>query len=292
MRTPTWETAPGALAQLLNGSGATQLRMADLYTFTLSGGAVHRYSGTDEAVTLGGRTFALGPLLTRGGTRIGPGIAVDELDLTVTADPDVTLNGMPLVRFITGGGLDGARLVLERAFSAGPGEPWVGALALFSGRIGTVEGGRHAKALKVRSDTELLDALVPRHVYSPGCLNTVYDSTCGAQRQAHQVSGAATGASDAARTSFTHNLNPLAGQWTLGDITMTSGANAGIARTVRSNQGQSVSVIVPWPFAVNVGDTFIVQLGCDGTKAMCQNRFDNLGRYRGMPFIPIAETVT
>jgi len=51
-------------------------------------------------------------------------------------------------------------------------------------------------------------------------------------------------------------------------------------------------VIVPWPFAVNVGDAFIVQLGCDGTKAMCQGRFDNLGRYRGMPFIPIAETVT
>jgi hypothetical protein len=48
---------------------------------------------------------------------------------------------------------------------AGPGEPWVGALALFSGRIGTVEGGRHAKSLQVRSDTELLDALAPRHVY-------------------------------------------------------------------------------------------------------------------------------
>jgi hypothetical protein len=73
---------------------------------------------------------------------------------------------------------------------------------------------------------------------------------------------------------------------------MTSGANAGIARTVRSNQGQGVSVIVPWPFAVNVGDAFTAQLGCDGTKAMCQSRFDNLGRYRGMPFIPIAETVT
>jgi len=71
--------------------------MADLYTFTLSGGAVHRYSGTDETVTLGGRTFALGPLLTRGGTRIGPGIAVDELDLTVSADPGVALNGRPLV---------------------------------------------------------------------------------------------------------------------------------------------------------------------------------------------------
>jgi hypothetical protein len=130
---------------------------------------------------------------------------------------------------------DGARLVLERAFSAGPGQPWAGALALFSGRIGTVEGGRHARCLQVRSDTELLDALVPRHVYQPGCLNTVYDDTCGVQRQAHRSTGTATGGTDASRTSFSHNQAVPVDHWTLGDITMTSGANAGIARTVWRN---------------------------------------------------------
>jgi uncharacterized phage protein (TIGR02218 family) len=292
MRTPTWETAPGALAALLNASSATQLRMADLYSLTLSGGVAHRYSASDEPVTLGERQFALGPVFSRGTTRIGPGIAVDELEVTVSAGDAVQINGMPLLRFITGGGLDGGRLVLERAFSAGPGEPWVGALALFSGRIGTVDGGRHAKSLNVRSDTELLDALVPRHVYAPGCLNTVYDSTCGVQRQAHRSNGTATSGTDASRTSFSHNQVPPADHWTLGDITMTSGTNAGIARTVRSNSGQEVSTIVPWPFPVNAGDTFAVQLGCDGTKAMCAVRFANLGRYRGMPFIPVAEMVT
>jgi uncharacterized phage protein (TIGR02218 family) len=292
MRTPTWETAPGALAQLLNGIQATQLRWADLYTFTLSGGAAHRYSASDEPVTLGDRSFHLGPLLSRGTTRIGPGIAVDELEVAVSASDGVQVNGMPLLRFITGGGLDGARLVLERAFSAGPGQAWTGALALFSGRIGTVEGGRHAKSLQVRSDTELLDALVPRHVYQPGCLNTVYDDTCGVQRQAHRSTGTAAGGTDASRTSFNHNQAVPVDHWTLGDITMTSGANAGIARTVRRNEGQGVSVIVPWPFPVNVGDTFTVQLGCDGSQGMCSGRFANLGRYRGMPFIPVAEMVT
>jgi uncharacterized phage protein (TIGR02218 family) len=292
MRTPTWETAAGALAALLNGTEATQLRMADLYSFTLSGGAVHRYSAADEPVTLGERVFLRGPLLSRGTTRIGPGIAVDELEVTVSAGDDVQLNGLPLTRFITGGGLDGARLVLERAFSAGPGQPWVGALALFSGRIGTVEGGRHAKRLQVRSDTELLDAPVPRHVYQPGCLNNVYDATCGVDPQAHRTAGTVTGGTDTSRTSFTHHLAPPAQHWTLGDITMTSGANAGLARTVRSNEGAEVSVIVPWPFPVNAGDTFTVQLGCDGSQAMCSGRYANLQRYRGMPYIPIAETVT
>jgi uncharacterized phage protein (TIGR02218 family) len=292
MRTPTWETTSGALAQLLNGIQATQLRMADLYTVTLNGGVAHRYSASDEPVTLGDRTFDLGPLLSRGATKIGPGIVVDNLQVTVSASDSVRINNMPLLRFIAGGGLDGARLVLERAFSAGPGEPWAGALALFSGRIGTVEGGRHAKTLQVRSDTELLNALVPRHVYAPGCLNTVYDSTCGVQRQAHQSTGTATSGTDAARTTVNHNQVVPVDHWTLGDITMTSGANAGIARTVRSNSGQQVSTIVPWPFPVNAGDTFTVQLGCDGSQAMCTGRFANVHRYRGMPYIPIAEMVT
>jgi hypothetical protein len=67
-----------------------------------------------------------------------------ELEVSVSASDAVQVNGMPLLRFITGGGLDGARLVLERAFSAGPGQPWVGALALFSGRIGTPRACRCA----------------------------------------------------------------------------------------------------------------------------------------------------
>jgi hypothetical protein len=114
----------------------------------LSVGAVHRYSAADEPFTLGERVFMRGPLLSRGTTRIGPGIAVDELEVTVSAGDAVQLNGLPLTRFITGGGLDGARLVLERIFSAGPGQPWVGALALFCGRIGTVEGGAMPSACR------------------------------------------------------------------------------------------------------------------------------------------------
>jgi uncharacterized phage protein (TIGR02218 family) len=174
-----------------------------------------------------------------------------------------------------------------RCCASSPAAGWT---ALFSGHIGTVEGGRHAKSLQVRSDTELLDALVPRHVYLPGSLNTMYDDTCGVQRQAHRSTGTATGG--ASRTSFNHNQAPPVDHWTLGDITMTSGANAGIARTVRSNTAQGVSVIVPWLFPVNAGDTFAVQLGCDGSQGMCSARFGNLGRYRGMRFIPVAEMVT
>jgi hypothetical protein len=97
-RPPTPSSCPpGALAQLLNGIQATQLRGADLYTFTLSGGAAHRYSASDEAVTLGERSFHLGPLLSRGTTRIGPGIAVVELEVTYQASVVMGLCEGPLL---------------------------------------------------------------------------------------------------------------------------------------------------------------------------------------------------
>jgi hypothetical protein len=111
------------------------------------------------------------------------------------------------------------------------------------------------------------------------------------QREAHRSTGTATSGTDASRTSFTHNQAVPTDQWTLGDITMIDGPNAGIARTVRRNEGQGVSVIVP-PFPLRAGDSFTVQLGCDGSQAMCSGRFANLHRYRGMLFIPIAEMVT
>jgi hypothetical protein len=81
-------------------------------------------------------------------------------------------------------------------------------------------------------------------VYAPGYLNTVYDSTYGVQRQAHRSNGTGTSGTDASRTSFGQNQAPPAEHWTLGDIMMTSGANAGHR-------------------PVNAGDTFAVQLDCD-----------------------------
>jgi hypothetical protein len=40
------------------------------------------------------------------------------------------------------------------------------------------------------------------------------------------------------------------------------------------------------------GATFTVRAGCDKTQGTCTTKFSNLARFRGMPYIPVAETVT
>ena len=151
---------------------------------------------------------------------------------------------------------------------------------------------RRAAQVTVNSDLERLNVMVPRDVYQPGCLNSLYDGLCQVSRSAFTVTGAATSASNATRTTFSHALGQPAGHFDLGVITMTSGANAGASRTVKQHTSGQIVALQPWGFAVSSGDTFSVSAGCNKTQATCTSKFSNLARFRGMPYIPQADTIT
>ena len=290
MRNPSWETSTGALVALLN-SGAP-LNKADVFTFTLPGGQVLRWCGADVALTVHGDLFILGPGITRNRMRWVTGIEVSTLDMTLTDNVGTTINGVPLYAFVRARGLFGARVLLERVFWGAADTGPVGALHWFAGRVAESDVDRYGARITAVSDLELLDVMVPRDVYQPGCLNTLGDALCGVNLTAAAVTGATTSASTANRTSFSHALGQAAGFFDLGIITMTSGANSGQRRTVRTHTTGALAVLQPWPLPVASGDTFSVRPGCDKTQATCTSKFSNLGRYRGMPFIPVAETVT
>lgn len=290
MRTANWETSPGALAALLN-SGAP-LHKADCYTLTLQGGQVLRWSGADVAITIHGDLFTLGPGIQRNRLRWVAGVEVSTLDLTVTDVAGTTINGVPLYAFVRARGLFGARVLLERAFWGVDDPGPIGSLHWFSGRVADSDVDRYAARLSAVSDLALLDVMVPRDVYQPGCLNTLGDGLCGVDLAAAAVTGTTTSASTADRTTFDHAMSQAAGWFDLGVVTITSGSNAGIKRTVRQHTASKLQVLQPWPTPVASGTTFAVRPGCDKTQATCTTKFANLARFRGMPYIPVAETVT
>lgn len=296
MLTPTWESAPGALAALLNGAGggasAALLDMEDLYTITLQGGQVLRYTSGLVLRTVAGNTWLTGPLLKRSRLKWGVGITVDTLTVNISARPDVLVNGVPFMRFIAAGGLAGAQVLLERLFSApGAAQP-TGMLHRFGGRVADIGGGRHERTLTVRSTTELLDKMVPADLYQPGCKNEVFDPLCGLVRAVWQVAGTASAASNTLRTAFAHALPQPLGYFDLGVLTITSGPNAGVKRTVREYTPDLLTVAAPWPFPVSAGTTFTVLPGCDKQQATCSAKFNNLPGFRGEPYIPAPDTVT
>lgn len=290
MRQVTWQSSAGALIALLNS--VTQVYMIDLYTITLSGGAVVRYTNADVAVTINGNTFAAGPSITRGRTRVAIGVAVDALQITFAANASVTINGVPLLQFVAGGGLDGGRVMLERAFAAAPGSPWVGTVTLFQGRAGDPQVNRFTAEVPVKSDSELLNVMVPTSLYQPGCLNDLFNSTCGLVKSTYGVAATATTATDASRRTFSTGLANASGYFDLGWAVCLTGGNAGVGRTIKSYASGVLTAIQPWPVAVLTGDTFTVYPGCDKSQATCNSKFANLIHFRGYPYVPAPETVT
>jgi uncharacterized phage protein (TIGR02218 family) len=293
MRSPLWEESPGALVVLLNSG--QPLEKCDLYTVTLQSGQVLRWTSRDAALLANGYLWALGPGIKRSKVKWTIGIEVDTLSITLMTDEarPIPIGGMPLLPFIANNGFMNARVQLDRVFWGINDTAPVGALLWFAGRVADVpDVDRYSAQINVKSDTEMLDVMVPREVYQAQCARTVYDSECGLNRATFQVAGAATAASTLGRTRFQSSLAQAAGYFDLGTLTFTSGANAGIQRTVKSHPDGLVTVLSPLPAPVADGDTFTVVPGCDGLQATCSTKFNNLSHFKGQPYIPQPETVT
>jgi hypothetical protein len=130
------KAAAPALVTLLN-SGA-DFQMADLWTLTLSGGSVLRWSGADVPLTANGNVYALGPAIDRGAVSEKIGLEVGTLTMTITAHGDDRVNGTPIIPFIAKRGLDGANVRLERAFLPDWDSPVTGTLLRFAGRVTSI----------------------------------------------------------------------------------------------------------------------------------------------------------
>lgn len=280
------EASPALMALL---SSADNFIMADLYTITLVGGSVLRYSAAPTALSVNGLTFALGPKFERSKTKIVIGTQVDELDVTIYTEQTDLIGQMPFSQAAWQGQLDGALLQLERAFMATYGDTSPGTVVLFAGRISDIECSRTAVDIKCRSHLELLNIQMPRRLWQSSCTHTFGDAMCQFDRSSMQVTFSAEPGSTQAQiaTSVTPVPPNIFIQGTLLGVT---GANAGSSRTVANMGGGLVNVKLPFLSSVAPGDQFQLLPGCDRTLSTCANIFNNAVHFGGFPYIPTPET--
>lgn len=285
------KAASSALSALIN-SGDDYVE-CDLWTVTLSGGQVVRWSGADIPIYANGSTYELGPAIDRGNISEKIGLEVATLDVTITANADDTVNGTPLIQFIARKGFDGANLKLERAFAASWTLPVVGTILRFSGRVTSISPiENESVTLTVSSWAILLNVNIPPNLYQSACLHTVYNSGCALNPASFASSGTVSASPAPTTTGFKAGLTPAIDYFAQGRVVFTSGANSGLSRTVRtnSNTGQ-FAIIPPLPVAPSAGDGFIAYAGCDKTQGTCNTKFNNLARFKGTPYVPVPETV-
>ena len=291
MKTPTDAAgSPGATAALLNSG--LDFVFCDLWTITLNGGGVVRWSGAQIPITFNGDTWVLGPAIDRGKISTKRGVEVSTVEMTLIAGPGDLINGTPLLAFIRASGLDGARVRLDRAYLANWTAPVTGTLNKFQGRVTSIKDiSRTEATVTISSDLVLLNVGASTDYFQAPCLNSLYDASCSMVQAAFTTTGAVTGSPTT--TAFDTGLAAADGYYTQGQISFTSGANAGIARTIKSytNASGAIQLVLPLPASPAAGDAFTVAAGCDLTMATCQARFNNLIHFRGQPFTPPPETI-
>lgn len=88
-------------------------------------------------------------------------------------------------------------------------------------------------------------------------------------------------------------LAPAAGFFEQGVVTWLTGANAGLAKEVKTHGASGAIVLVePMPYIIAVSDTFTISAGCLKSDITdCKTRFNNLKNFRGEPHRPTFDTV-
>lgn len=278
-------------------SPAMEIRAIDLHSFTLIDGTAIRWSGGDVAVTWGGTTYQLGPKISREAIRLKIGLQADTLSLIVAPETTDAVGGVTVSALIGRGEFDGAAYRLDRLYLSGdPQQAAIGtaldAVPRFVGRVGAVSGGAGTWTLEIRSELARLDAPFPRNTYQPSCTAVWADGACGVNAVTYRATGTVSSVTSA--TQFVASAfggSAVADYYALGRLRFTTGANAGMQRTVKASAATgNFSFSQPFPAAVSVGDQFEVWPGCDKKIATCTSKFGNRTRFRGYPLIPVAET--
>jgi hypothetical protein len=315
VKTAKFETSPGALVALLNARPRAFV-WGDLYSFNLVGGGTLRYCTADIDLAYSGTVWPhAGPLIdnerSKSKAHWKRGLDVDTWQVvfaprnvdpvTGAVYPD-QIGNQPWLAAARAGALDGATVLVDRAYlagwpafplPAGGAAPPTGVVNIFTGRVAALDIGRTACVVSVNSHLELLGVAMPRNLFQAGCRFTLFDVGCTLSAASFAEPGVVAAGSTPRTIVNSVNLTPPVfggGTYALGRVVMTSGQNSGFQRMIRSWDGfKTLTLLAPFYFPLSAGDSFTAYPGCDKSMAAC-TQFNNLANFGGTPFIPSPET--
>ena len=242
-----------AVTAFLNAARAGPTRRSPSPNASLSrcdDGTAYTWTNVDQPVVYNGLHLhaADGPLVQGLKYKGSVGLDVDKQQITIAARPTDLVNGAPFLEALRDGAFDGASVQRDRVFMTAPGaaaDRRRDRCSRAACRPSTMSAGRTSATITVACDLVILDYDMPRNLYSPTCLHTLYDSGCGVprgnlcgdrdrrRRARRQINSASTGA-------LAHHAQ--------GSLVFTSGANANVRATVKSvSAGAALTLMYPLP---------------------------------------------
>lgn len=293
------------MRSFVNGNGGgpaflaarTPCFVAELFTVSLAGGAVYRWTSFDKSLVVGATEWLApidgAPLVTRNRWGVKNTIEVPEFEMRLGAADTLLAN---LKTEVHNGLFDGARVEMDRVFMPTAGDTQFGYVVLFEGRQSSAIIDAEGVTLTAKGDNVLMNQQAPRNLYQTNCLHTFCDSGCALAAANYTVAGTVNAVGNASNLGIAIGGGLALQLFNLGTLSMTSGAAAGQVRTIRIASASAVALTYPLYDLPSIGDACSLLMGCDRQQASCETRTTNAGasvnniqHFRGYPYVPQAE---
>ncbi len=160
-----------------------------------------------------------------------------------------------------------------------------GVRRLRRGRIGEVSLGRTTFEAELRGLSQAFTQQLCE-LTSPTCRAALGDTRCGVNLGPITVTGTVTSITSALVWTDSSRAE-AADFFKYAKLTWTSGANAGYSMEVKAHAaGGIITMQLPMPYPIAVGDAYSLPPGCDKLLATCVTKFSNVVRFRGEPHLP------
>ena len=245
--------------------------------------ATFRFTDHDVDLMVEGETYVAAVGYTRTAIAANADMSVDNMDVNGIFD-DASITETDL----RSGLFDGAEV---RVFLVNWANPAHGTMALRRGRLGDVlvtPSGVFQSQLM--GFGQVLQQTVG-DLFTPSCRADLGDDKCGIDLDAGGWRKAATVTSVTDTRTFTiavTEARAVDGWFVDGVVSFTSGANAGRSMEVKAwtQATATVTLFLPMPAPITIGDTLTLYPGCRKTPADCRDKFANIVNFRGEPFVP------
>lgn len=269
------------MSRIFNGNFAAHLAgdsttLCNCWEITLANNSVVRLTNHDKDLTFLGQTFEALNSFTASMLESKQGLETDNAEFRVVLRANAIQK-----EDIVFGAYDGARI---RAWEVN----WVDTAdycALPGGSLRNLKDSDQGEAtFEVVGLSEKLTQQTGRIVQAT-CDANVGDSRCAVNMASFTHTGSITTATS--RSEFTDSASAQADDYfNYGVITWTSGDNNGLQSEVKTYGSGAFVLFSPTPYAMQVGDTYSAQAGCDRTSDSCKNKFNNFVNFRGFPHVP------
>lgn len=270
--------------------------LAELWRVTrASDGQVFGWTAHDISVTIDGVLYRANAGLHPTSAHSTDTLQVDTMDVTVFLDVSTEAE-------IAAGVWDGAEVVnAEYRWDSPP--PTIESnecLKKRAGTVGEITRQNNILVAEIRGPQHKLLTRIGRN-YSSVCpwRHAIWDGStyvasveCGLDLTGRIHDGMVTSVGNPASREFSDSGQAQpSGYFNTGFLAALTGDNAGLVREVRRWENQLFSLLRPFPYAMQVGDTYRAVQGDDHTYETCKNVLNNLvnptsGGFGGMPHVP------